>query len=104
MYSLTFRVNLELPSSEQIGTLQGNRSVNVLHPDMHQTSPDNGRIEKSNRASTRSTWLPCKLAGENRELKHGDTFTAYGEKAIYLRNMYVSGYCACDRAFLEIVS
>jgi len=105
MYSLTFRVNLELLSSEQIGVLHGNRSVNMLHPDRHQGSQDNARVEQSNRKTTRDAWLPGQLVGENRLLKHGDTFTVYGEKAIYIRDMYASGYAtAADRVFLEVVS
>lgn len=106
MYSLTFRVNLELLSAEQIGVLDGNRSVNMLHPDRHQSDQDNALFtEGPNRKYTRSTWVPGQLVGENRALKHGDTFTAYGEKAIYIRNMYASGYAtAADRTFLEVVS
>lgn len=105
MYSLTFRVNLELLSAEQIGVLDGNRSVNMLHPDRHQSDQDNAVSEQANRKNTRSTWIPGQLVGENRALTHGDTFTAYGEKAVYIRDMYASGYAtAADRTFLEVVS
>jgi hypothetical protein len=102
MYSLTFRVNLELLSAETIGVLTNSREVNMLHPDRHQTSPDNGRAEQAVRASTRDAYLPGLLVGENRLLKHGDEFTLYGEKAIYAKQMYVDG--PADRKFLEVVS
>lgn len=112
MTSITFRVNLELLRDEAVGSKLNQRDVGMLHPDQHQTSPDNGRAETSNRKNTRSTWIPGQLVGENRPLKHGDTFTAYGERAIYIRDQYAVGWTPqgmqqlppADRRFLEVVS
>ncbi len=84
----TFRVNLE--------TL--NRQGHLI-PDMYQSDPAQGKLEGDNQKFTRSTWIPGMLNGENRALKHGDEFTAYGNKAIYLKNTYTLG----DDPLLTIV-
>lgn len=98
----TFRVNLLLLSNEAVGPNTNSLSTGVLSPDQYQTSPDYGRIENSNRVNTLSSWFPDLLRG-NRQLKHGDTFEESGLKALYLRNMYTTGYAPADRAFLEII-
>ena len=57
------------------------------------------RAEADNFRTTRSTWFPNDLLN-NRELKHGDQFTATGLDAVYLRDNFTSG----DHAFLNVVS
>jgi len=101
--SITFRVNLALSSSETIGPSTNSDNPSMLHPTQHQNSPDNGRVEESNLKNTRVTWLPSQLLN-NRQLKHGDEFTVSGLKALYIRDMYASGYAPSDRAFLEVIS
>jgi hypothetical protein len=101
--SFTFRVNLGITNSELVGPKTNSTDTGIFHPDASQSSPDQGRTEKSNRSSTRSTWLPGLLVGENRALKHGDTFTVTGLKSLYIRDLYAVGYAPADRAYLEIV-
>jgi hypothetical protein len=99
--SFTFLVNLELLSTEQIGPSTNAINPAMLHPTRHQDDQDNAVVEKSNFRTTRSTWNPG-ILGLNRVLKHGDTFTVTGQKAIYLRDMYAVGFAPADRAVLEI--
>jgi len=101
--TITFRVNLELTDSEQVGANTNARDVSILHPDLHQTSADQGRLDKSNRVNTRSTWNPGLLAGKNRALKDGEEFTVFGLQALYLRDTYAVGFAPADRAVLEII-
>ena len=56
----------------------------------------------SNGKNVRSSFLPSLTLGPNRVVKHGDSFTEYGQKAIYLRNMYAVGYAPAERAYLTI--
>jgi hypothetical protein len=98
----TFRVNLSLLGNEAFGPTTNSQNVGMLSPDQHQSSPDNGRVENSNRKYTLSTWLPD-LLRNNYKLKHGDTFEVSGMRALYIRNTYAVGYAPADRAFLELV-
>jgi hypothetical protein len=79
--TITFRVNLEtlnrtsslLPYNTQ---LQGNETVS----------------EADNMKATRSSWLASLLAGTEHVFhKDNETFTVYGQKAQYLKNLYVTG-------------
>jgi len=90
--TLTFRVKLELNIAETLGPKTNEASTHMLHPSMHQDSPDLGRLEKAVFKHKRSTWLNSLLSGGgNRQLAHGDEFVEHGSKAIYIRNLYVSG-------------
>lgn len=82
--AITFRVNLE-----------------TVNRTTHRTPYDiiNQATLSDNFKSTRITWFPG-LLRDNRELRHGDTFTESGKKAIYLRDNITSGAFA----FLEVVS
>jgi len=56
--------------------------------------------EATNFASTRSTWFP-NLLRDNRELKHGATFTiSDGVHALYVKNNFTTG----EFKFLDVVS
>lgn len=88
--------NLELKTEEAVGPKTNSRNVKMLHPDMHQTSPDQGRVELTNRHHTVSTWLPTKNKN-NIALQHfgslSDTdangyrvFT--GAEGLYVKNQY----------------
>lgn len=80
MPTITFRVNLE--------------TLNLAAASQPFTA-----AESTNFRKTRSTWLPD-LLKDNRALKHGDTFTASGEKAVYLKDNYTAGEFKC----LDIVT
>jgi hypothetical protein len=100
MTTITFRVNLQLPSSEAIGPDSINTAV--LHPDRFSGDQDAAIESIANRATQRNGHLPSLLLG-NLKLSHGDEFTAVGLKAVYLRDMYAVGYAPADRAYLEII-
>lgn len=53
----------------------------------------------TNLPSTRITWFPGFLL-DNRELRHGDTFTVSGKQAVYLNTNFTSG----TYKFLDVVS
>ena len=90
--TITFEVKLDLNSTEAIGPNTNLVNPHMLHPSMHQDSPDLGRTQESNFKNTRSTWLSSLIPGGGiRQLKDGNQFTVSGQKAIYLRNQYVSG-------------
>lgn len=108
MFSLSFTVNLDVTATEAIGP--ANTMTSILSPDMYQESADIGIAAKANRKNYRSTWLPGLTAAENLALKDGGTLTAYGERAIYLRDTYATGWTPAagqslppsDRRFLVI--
>ncbi len=62
-----------------------------LTPDQYQSSADLGRINTSNQANTRVTFIPGLMVGENRELTHGQQFTLKGAKAQYYRAEIAKG-------------
>lgn len=78
-YSVVFRVNLETVNR------QGHLVPSNTQPIGNETV-----AEANNFKNTRSTWAPAMLLG-NRVLKHGDTFTASGSQAKYLKDLYVKG-------------
>ncbi len=81
MPTIVFEVDLETVSRES------------------HASPNTLRSEGDNLRETRSTWFPDDLLN-NRELKHGDQFTADGLTAVYLRDNFTEGV----DAFLNIIS
>src|SRR5436305_1451115 len=87
----TFRVNLDLASSEAIGPITNQRQVTVLHPDQNVNSPDYGRTLTAPRHLHRLTWLPGLLASGNIEVNDDGTITAYGAQAKYLLDTYTTG-------------
>lgn len=74
-----FQVNLETVNR------QGHLVPNQTQLEGNQTS-----AEADDQKNHRSTYIPGLLGGENRTFKHGETFTAYGQNALYLKKLYVS--------------
>jgi hypothetical protein len=76
-----FRINVQ--TVDRYGWVQPNRT----------TLDGNEMVtEESELAATRSTWLPSLFAGvENIALHDGNYIRAYGAKATYLMNTYVTG-------------
>jgi len=98
--ALTFRVNLTLHRTEAFGPAGG--STGVLHPDRHVSDQDAAVESIANRATQLHGYLPSVTLGSHK-LVHGQEFTAYGQKAVYLRETYAVGYAPADRAYLEII-
>ena len=101
--AITFQVGLTPFSTEAVGPKTNESDPSILQADQYQPSPDTGRTQFANRASTRSTWLPGQMM-ENLDQKNSYQFTLYGQEAIYMRKMYGIGYAPADRAYLTIVS
>jgi hypothetical protein len=101
--AITFSVDLTPLSNEAIGPNTSATTTAVLSPDMYQGA-DNGTAARANRKNLVSTLLPSLQVSPDRVLKHGDTFTEYGTKAVYLRKMYAVGYAPAERAYLTVTS
>lgn len=105
--AIVFEANLTLLNAEDIGPNTNLVSNGILHPDRHVGSDiqDDAISSIANRKNYRSILLPDKL-GNNRTLTHGEQFTEYGERAIYLKNMYGIGVTGVPvhRQLLTVVS
>jgi hypothetical protein len=102
---ITFKVNLARLTQEKIGPNTNQQSVTLLHPDQYCNA---GNVDAARTATTvrdlqKISWLPGLLASENINQIDDVTFTAYGAKAIYLRDTYAAGYCDEDNAWLTVV-
>jgi hypothetical protein len=86
-----FNVNLSLNLQEAIGPCTNQKSVTVLHPDQHQTSPDLGRQQKAVRVLQNTTWFAGLLAAGNIEINDDGTITAYGAQGKYLNDTHTTG-------------
>lgn len=84
----TFKVNLDRLSSEKVGPNTNQQSVNLLHPSLHQTSPDRGRTEAAQHAKSNIAWIPSLFPGVNFDINDDGTITAYGQQAVYLKKTY----------------
>lgn len=85
---ITFKLILDRSRTEQIGPNTNAREVTLLHPDMHDSSPDRGYLNSLEHAKQRISWLPGFLAAENINVGDDLQFTAYGQKASYLKKTY----------------
>jgi hypothetical protein len=117
--TIVFQVNLNLLAKETMMPAYAAMEVGMMDVDSgqtHQNSPD--------AHDRRSTWLSGGVgvqgkAGQtvailgNADYKHGDTFTLYGSKAMYMRKLYCgadsrgakfSGEATPDRNLLIVVS
>lgn len=97
---ITFKVKLDRRTNESIGTNTNSRSVNLLHPDMHDNDPDRGATNAAQHQAQFISWLPGLLGAENLELDDDFQFTAYGAKATYLK----TNYADVADPYLEVVT
>jgi len=92
--TIVFRVNLE--TVDRQGHLVPNRTT---------TDGNESTSEADQQKNNRSIFIPGLLAGENKDrLKHDDTFTVKGAKAVYLKKLYVTSPTALPSDLLQIVS
>lgn len=89
---IVFQVNLDTQNRQ--GHLVPNRT---------ETAGNETATEADNQMDTRTVWLPGAQAANNiggstgpvtgggSRFKHGDQFTVKGMKALYLKNLYVTG-------------
>ena len=109
--TINFQVNLTIPTTEVMGPLTNSQTFGLVHPDYHDSDPDRGKTNRTNRTTykTVSAWLQTANSTQlmgilgDKNLKHGDTFTLYGKQALYVRDNYAVGYAPSDRAWLEVV-
>lgn len=87
----TFQVNLDRAASESVGPKTNSKTVTLLYPDQHQTSGDTGRSATSARTAQIEAYFPGLLGGSNVSINDDGTITAYGQKALYLKNTYTTG-------------
>lgn len=85
---ITFRVLMVRQTSESIGPMTNQRDVNLLHPDMHDNSPDRGNTNSANHQTQFSPLIPGILRGSNIVRNDNGTFTVYGQQAVYLKEQY----------------
>jgi len=97
---IVFRIKLDRNRNEKIGPNTNSRNVNMLHPDMHDNSPDRGYTNSLEHAKQSVTWLPGFLAAENISVGENFEFTAYGQKATYLKKTYAD----VSSPYLEVVN
>jgi hypothetical protein len=102
MYTVVFSVNLERLTTEKVGPNTNQQTPTVLPPQAYCTvdTLTNAAADLTQQDTLRVSWLPGFLAGENVSHVDGYTFTAYGQKAAYLKSTYTSG----DNAWLTVVS
>lgn len=81
--------HIDTLNQEKIGPKTNSRTVRLLHPDMHQTSPDRGRTEIANRPTLKSIWLPDKKLN-NINLKNSQALSnaLEGENGQYVKERY----------------
>lgn len=85
----TFTVNLDRLKDEKFGPNTNQKSVNLLHPDMSNQSPDYGRtLLGRTEGVAKHSWLPGFLVGQNIDINDDGTITAYGQQAVYLKKTY----------------
>lgn len=89
--AITFSVDLTPFMNETMGPVTSEVSVGIP-------------VLDTNTNNLRSSYFPSLTVSPNHVLKHGDTFTEYGQKAVYLRDMYAVGYAPADRAYLTVES
>jgi hypothetical protein len=94
----TFKVLMVRRRDESIGSLTNLKTADLLHPAMHDNSPDRGNTNKDFFETTFRPFLPGKLRGQNITRNDDGTFTAYGELAAYLKTEYAD----IDNPLLEL--
>jgi len=94
----TFKVLMKRVRDEKIGPITNSRDVNLLHPDMHVNSPDEGRANEANHETQFRPFIPGFLRGQNITRNDDGTFTAYGQLGTYLKTQYAD----IDNPLLEL--
>lgn len=84
----TFRVNLDRLRNEAVGPNTNQKSVNLLHPDMHTSSPDQGRTNAAQHQRSNIAVLPGLFPGVRFDINDDGTITAYGQQAVYLKTTF----------------
>lgn len=84
----TFKVLMKRQREETIGPLTHAKTADVLHPDMHDNSPDRGNTNAANHETQFRPFIPGKLRGQNITRNDDGTITAYGQLAQYLKQEY----------------
>jgi hypothetical protein len=87
--AITFQVNLATVDA-----------ANFLTPDQYSQTPSYGRALTDQQSNNRVTFIPGLEICGNRELKHGQQFTEYGLKAVYLKKTYAD----VDHPILTVLS
>jgi len=85
---MRFSVIMTRQRDEAIGPITNSRSVNLLHPDMHDNSPDRGVLNAANHQTQFQPFIPGHLQGQNIVRNDDGTFVAYGQLATYLKTTY----------------
>lgn len=88
-----FYPHLVRRQEETIGPLTNQKTGTVLHPDMHDSDPDRGRVNAAQHDAQISTFLPGLSAGENIVRKGNlpiidQVAYAYGEAGVYIDQNY----------------
>ena len=109
--AITFQLVIGPPQAEQVGS---NMNPWVAGMNNGDTFPDNPALaQKLNayRANNVVSYIPGELRGETVEMKNGAQFTAYGQRATYLKFNYGIGVIRQDgtpvpanQQWLQIVS
>lgn len=85
---ITFRVLMNRRTQEAIGPITNQKNVSMLHPDMHDNSPDRGRTNAAQHEAQFQPYIPGFLTGSNVVRNDNGTFTVYGHQAVYLKQQY----------------
>lgn len=94
----TFKVLMVRQRNETIGPITNAKSVNLLHPDMHDSDPDRGVTNAANHQTQFQPFIPGYLSGQNIVRNDDGTFTAYGQLGTYLKTEYAD----IDNPLLEV--
>ena len=85
---IKFTVIMQRQRNETIGPITNSKGVNLLHPDMHQNSPDRGVLNAANHQTQFQPFIPGYLRGDNLVRNDDGSFVAYGQLATYLKTQY----------------
>lgn len=97
---IVFALNLARNSNESVGPNTNFNTTGILHPVRHTEDQDAVPAALTQFNTLRSSFVPGFLAGENVVKNDDGTFTAYGQKAIYLKNLHTTG----ENPLLTVVS
>lgn len=97
---ITFRVLMNRRSQETVGPVTNARTGTVLHPDAYNSSPDSGRTNAAQHQNQFQPYIPGFLNGSNIVRNDDNTFTAYGQQAVYLKRTYAD----IDDPLLEVTN